>query len=271
MSPRNDLTCDTERNRPVRTGSGSGRPRTLLPTVVTAVMIVAALSLVGCAVMRAVRTRLPRPRPAPQGVLFQYDALAAREVNLAGSFNNWGGTQGGGRFDPRIDPMTSDEKGIWKIYVPLPPGRYQYKFVIDQVRWEKDPSNPDVAQEGGFENSLVVVPEGVKYDVPFISLTTSLEAAGRASAADREVEVEFSLDAPEAKSVSVAGTFNNWTADKDRLKKDAQGTWRIKLSVPAGKHEYKFVVDGQWTEDPANPNKTSDPYGGSNSVIEVSE
>ncbi len=31
------------------------------------------------------------------------------------------------------------------------------------------------------------------------------------------------------------------------------------------------MVDGQWKEDPANPNKTADPYGGYNSVIEVSE
>ena len=234
------------------------------------VLLSAALSLVGCAVMRAVRTRLPKPRTTPQGVLFQYDAMAATQVNLAGSFNNWGGTQGGGRFDPSINPMTSDEKGIWKVYVPLPPGRYQYKFVIDQVRWEKDPNNPDVAQEGGFENSMVVVPEGVKYDVPFMSLTTALEATGRASAG-REVDVEFSVDAPEAKSVFVAGTFNNWAADKDRMKKDSKGIWRTTLSIPVGKNEYKFVVDGQWKEDPANPNKVSDPYGGTNSVIEVSE
>jgi len=270
MTPRKTLTCDRVPNRPGQEETGPRRARTVLPAVVAAVILSAALSLVGCAVMRAVRTRLPKPRPTPQGVLFQYDAMAAREVNLAGSFNNWGGTQGGGRFDPRIDPMSSDEKGVWKVYVALPPGRYQYKFVIDQVRWEKDPNNPDVAQEGGFENSLVVVPEGVKYDVPFISLTTALEAAGRA-ATGGNVEVEFSLDAPEAKNVFVAGTFNNWVTDKDRMRKDAQGTWRIKLSIPAGKHEYKFVVDGQWKDDPANPNKTSDPYGGSNSVIEVSE
>jgi 1,4-alpha-glucan branching enzyme len=249
----------------------SNRSRNFVLTLSAVAVLGVALSPAGCAVMRAVRTRLPKPRPTQQGVLFQYDAPAAREVNLAGSFNNWGGTQGGGRFDPRIDQMTPDEQGIWRIYVPLPPGRYQYKFVIDQVRWEKDPNNPDVAQEGGFENSLVVVPEGIKYEVPFISLATALEATGKAAAAGNKVDVEFSLDAPDAKNVSVAGTFNNWVADKDRLKKDSKGVWRVTLSAPAGKHEYKFVVDGQWKEDPANPNKTPDPYGGTNSVIEVSE
>ncbi|MBN1504405.1 MAG: hypothetical protein JW952_05005 [Candidatus Eisenbacteria bacterium] len=270
MNPRKNHASDTHGDRPDCAGRRSRQAKAVAPAVVWVAVLSAVLWLAGCTVMRAVRTRLPKPGPTPQGVLFQYDAQAATQVNLAGNFNNWGGTQGGGRFDPGIDPMASDERGVWKISVPLPPGRYQYKFVIDQVRWEKDPNNPDVAQEGGFENSLVIVPEGVKYDVPFISLTTALEATGR-SPAGRKAEVEFSLDAPEAKSVFVAGTFNNWAADKDRLKKDATGVWRIRLSVSVGKQEYKFVVDGQWKEDPANPNKVADAYGGSNSVIEVSE
>lgn len=260
-------------------GGGSGRLKAIPCTVsrraralILAILSMSflAFTLSGCVALKAIRTRLPKPKPAPTGILFQYEAPAAREVNLAGNFNNWGGTQGGGRFDPHIDPMTSDEQGVWRIYVPLPPGRYQYKFVIDQVRWEKDPNNPDVAWEGGFENSLVVVPEGVKYDVPMLSLASSLEPTIRTEAG-KKVDTEFSIEAPEAKSVFIGGSFNNWAPDKDKLKKDDTGTWRIILALPPGKHEYKFVVDGQWTEDPANPSKVPDPYGGSNSVIEVSE
>jgi hypothetical protein len=42
--------------------------------------------------------------------------------------------------------------------VPLKPGRYQYKYVIDWgVRWELDPNNPLTAVEGGFTNSLLIV------------------------------------------------------------------------------------------------------------------
>ena len=220
--------------------------------------------------MKAIRTRIPKPHTTPRGVIFQYEAPAARQVNLAGSFNNWGGTQGGGRFDPNIDAMSSNETGVWSIYVPLPPGRYQYKFVIDQVRWEKDPNNPDIENETSFQNSLLVVPEGVKYDVPFLSLVASLENVG-ARAAPKGVEVEFTLDAPDVKVVYVAGDFNNWAGDKDRMKKGQDGIWRIKMAVPPGKYQYKFVVDGQWKEDPANTDKVADPYGGFNSIIEVSE
>jgi 1,4-alpha-glucan branching enzyme len=220
--------------------------------------------------MNAIRTRIPKPHPAPRGVLFQYEAPAARQVNLAGSFNNWGGTQGGGRFDPNIDPMSSDEKGVWSIYVPLPPGRYQYKFVIDQIRWEKDPNNPDIENETGYQNSLLVVSEGVKYDVPFISLAASLENVGT-RAVPKGSAVEFALKAPEAKAVFVAGDFNNWTMDKDKMTKGQDGIWRIKMTIPPGKYQYKFVVDGQWKEDPENTKKIADPYGGFNSVIDVGE
>ncbi|UCF77787.1 MAG: hypothetical protein JSW03_06650 [Candidatus Eiseniibacteriota bacterium] len=238
--------------------------------LVVLLVLCLSFSLSSCAVLRAIKTRLPKPHPSPKGILFQYDAPAARQVNLAGNFNNWGGTQGGGRFDPNIDPMVPDANGIWKIYIPLPPGRYQYKFVIDQVRWEQDPNNPDKAWEAGFENSMVVVPEGVKYDVPFLSIASSLDDVSRPRSA-RKVEVEFFLEAPDAKKVYLAGGFNDWSADEDRMEKDEQGVWRIKILLSPGRHEYRFVVDGNWIEDPQNPNTVGNPYGGVNSVIEVSE
>lgn len=123
------------------------------------VLLVGTLSLDGCLFTRIIRDRLPPPHPVDGGILFQYEAPSARYVNLAGTFNDWGGTATIGRFDPTIDPMTDpDGDGIWTIIKPLPPGRYQYKFVIDNgVRWERDPNNPGTDQEGGFTNSLLIV------------------------------------------------------------------------------------------------------------------
>ena len=104
-----------------------------------ALVLVGAIALSCSTISRSIRDRLPPPHEVEGGILFQYEAPAARMVNLAGNFNNWGGTQGGGRYDPSIDPMSDrDGDGIWTIVVPLPPGRYQYKFVIDGgVRWEQ--------------------------------------------------------------------------------------------------------------------------------------
>jgi 1,4-alpha-glucan branching enzyme len=113
----------------------------------------------GCFLTRIVRDRLPAPHPTETGILFQYEAPSARYVNLAGNFNTWCGTEGTGRFDPTIDPMTDEDgDGIWTIVKDLKPGRYQYKYVIDHgIRWELDPSNPDTDEEGGFTNSLIIV------------------------------------------------------------------------------------------------------------------
>jgi 1,4-alpha-glucan branching enzyme len=113
----------------------------------------------GCLFLRVIKKRLPPPHPVEGGILFQFDAPSARYVNLAGNFNDWGGTLTTGRFDPSIDPMEDpDGDGVWTIIKPLRPGRYQYKFVIDNgVRWERDPNNPGTDQEGGFTNSLLIV------------------------------------------------------------------------------------------------------------------
>jgi len=122
-------------------------------------LVISALPLEGCLLFRIIRNRLPAPHPVEGGILFQYEAPSARYINLAGNFNTWCGTEGTGRFDPMIDPMSDEDgDGIWTIVKPLRPGRYQYKFVIDNgVRWELDPSNPDTDEEGGFTNSLIIV------------------------------------------------------------------------------------------------------------------
>jgi 1,4-alpha-glucan branching enzyme len=126
---------------------------------VTALGLLVALLLGGCGYARIIRNRLPIPHRVEGGILFQFEAPSARYVNLAGDFNDWGGTATTGRFDPTIDPMVDpDGDGVWTIIKPLRPGRYQYKFVLDHgVRWERDPNNPGTDQEGGFTNSLVIV------------------------------------------------------------------------------------------------------------------
>jgi hypothetical protein len=50
---------------------------------------------------------------------------------------------------------------------------------------------------------------------------------------------------------------------------DQDGTWSATLVLEPGNYLYKFVVDGKWMEDPNNPEKASDDYGGYNSVLTV--
>ncbi len=222
----------------------------------------------------SIKDRLEPPREVKGGILFQYEAPSAKLVTLAGNFNNWGGTEGGGRYDPTIDPMTdTDGDGIWTIVVPLPPGRYQYKFVIDNgVRWEMDPSNANTGEEGGIENSLIIVPESVTYGYEAVTGTVlsgqRKRDTGTTPAAGPKA-ITFQLDAPFAGEVFVAGEFNEWSPTADAMTKGEDGIWRITLEISPGKYLYKFVVDGTWMEDPENPDMVPDPYGGSNSVITV--
>ncbi len=72
-----------------------------------------------------------------------------------------------------------------------------------------------------------------------------------------------------AKTVSVAGDFNNWDKAKDFMKK-VNGIWTLKKDLSEGEHQYKFVIDGEkWIPDPNNKNKKDDGYGGFNSVIVI--
>ncbi len=82
-------------------------------------------------------------------------------------------------------------------------------------------------------------------------------------------QVEFVLNMPQARAVSVAGTFNGWDAKQAPLRRAPDGTWRARMGLPPGRHEYRFVVDGQWQDDPRARTKVPNPFGGENAVIIV--
>ncbi len=79
----------------------------------------------------------------------------------------------------------------------------------------------------------------------------------------------FSLKAPDARTVSVVGDFNGWSDDAHPMKMHETGQWEKHLFLSPGRYEYKFVVDGQWWEDPANEQKCRNQYGTCNSVVVV--
>lgn len=65
-------------------------------------------------------------------------------------------------------------------------------------------------------------------------------------------KVEFELAGYEnAKEVYVAGTFNDWS--RTDLMKRTGNKWTAAAEAEEGKILYKFIVDGQWMTDPANP------------------
>ncbi|MGB6220038.1 glycogen-binding domain-containing protein [Haloferula sp.] len=63
-------------------------------------------------------------------------------------------------------------------------------------------------------------------------------------------KVEFSCIALKAKSVFLAGTFNDWNPESIPLKFATNGKWSTRLDLAPGRYEFKFIVDGQWCCEP---------------------
>lgn len=82
-------------------------------------------------------------------------------------------------------------------------------------------------------------------------------------------EVTLTVKAPEAKEVYLAGEFNNWKLDEDSRMEQNNGCWSKRISLNSGKYRYRFVIDGNWSEDPENPLKQTNPYGTMDSLLEV--
>src|SRR5690606_36885744 len=81
--------------------------------------------------------------------------------------------------------------------------------------------------------------------------------------------VEFILKGyPLANQVIVSGSFNNW--NEQDLKMAKQGDlWKLTMQMQAGIYEYKFIVDGTWITDPANPFSVINQHHTYNSILTV--
>jgi 1,4-alpha-glucan branching enzyme len=140
---------------------------------------------------------------------------SARRVYLAGNFNDW---------KPGELAMYRSTNG-WILPVYLNDGTHFYKFIVDQ-EWITDPGNKNIREDShGNLNSLIAIGDAYVFKLSGF---------------------------PKANQVILSGTFNNWRTDELLMNKVADG-WELPYILPAGNHEYKFIVDGRWILDPANP------------------
>jgi hypothetical protein len=158
--------------------------------------------------------------------------LKTKQAYIAGSFNNW---------DPLKTSMQKVDSG-WVVNIPLPAGKYFYKFILDG-NWMEDPNNQVSENDSqGNINSTI-------YCSNFL----------------------FNLKGfAKARKVMVAGTFNNW--DKKELKMNpVPGGWSLPVYLKDGTYSYKFLVDNEWITDPSNMVTRTDGKGNQNSVIGTGE
>jgi len=87
-------------------------------------------------------------KDVPKKVQFEFSAPEASEVSIAGEFNNW---------DTRANPLKKEKNGLWKITLPLTPGKYEYRFLTDG-KWENDLScSGCVPNRFGSQNCVRIV------------------------------------------------------------------------------------------------------------------
>lgn len=133
--------------------------------------------------------------------------------------------------------LTKEADG-WGIDLPLRAGKYWYKFIVDG-NWILDPSNKNRENDG----------EGNVNSVYF------------------KTNYSFVLNGMEkARCAELAGSFNNWSTWL--MKKTPEG-WKLDVFLSEGSHTYRYVVDGNWMQDPANPNKLPNEFGEFNSLINI--
>lgn len=83
--------------------------------------------------------------------------------------------------------------------------------------------------------------------------------------------VRFVFVATDARSVALVGDFNGWDRTAVRLtRSQTGGIWSTTVQLPAGRHEYAFLVDGKrWVADPNAPSSIKDEFGVESSVVTV--
>ena len=103
------------------------------------------------------------------------------------------------------------------------------------------------------------------------ALTLFTAGDGAPELAEHEGIAQFVGRFPEAQSVHVVGTFNDWRPGSIALEdQDHDGVWRATVVLPAGTYEYMFVVDGErWVPDHLAERLVADDFGRENSIVIV--
>ncbi|HCE46299.1 MAG TPA: photosystem reaction center subunit H [Lentisphaeria bacterium] len=83
--------------------------------------------------------------------------------------------------------------------------------------------------------------------------------------------VTFKIHAPKNAKVYVAGTFNSWDPSSIRLERDSHGTYATTVLIPAGRIEYKFIVNGVWCNAPECKDLVPNGFGTTNSVMTIGQ
>ncbi len=167
-------------------------------------------------------------------------------VYVSGNFNGWDGVA-----NPLAD---EDGDGQWSATIPLPAGKYDYKFQVDGWAAQEEFAAAGECTEafgdnGEFINRVVEVSGDTEACFNWNSCDacgTPIEGGGDG------LNVTFGVDmngyAGTFTTVFVSGNFNGWDGSANPLAdEDGDGIWMATIPLPAGDYDYKFQVDS-WAD-----------------------
>jgi len=79
----------------------------------------------------------------------------------------------------------------------------------------------------------------------------------------------FAFSDPKAASVQLVGDFTHWQQRPINMRRDRDGVWHATVELDPGTHHYRFLVDGEWRDDPECTLRVPNPFGTQDAVRQV--
>ncbi|MHC4446814.1 MAG: glycogen-binding domain-containing protein, partial [Planctomycetota bacterium] len=140
---------------------------------------------------------------------------------------------------------------------------------------EQEEPNPPPVQEG-WDLTPTPLPEpGETEPIPAESDPAPSPASNGSQTASYGVEVtadgvRFVQPGPPEQSICVAGDFNLWSPTATPLPYDQDlDAHAAEIDLPAGRYQYRLIVDGRWVPDPYNEQHLRNTHGELNSLVVV--
>ncbi len=171
-------------------------------------------------------------------------------VYVSGEFNNWAKDQW--EMNKVNDSLYKLKKSLSLFTSDFD---WEFKFIVNSKHWAEPSSDfENIVDARDYKGHRLMV-----YNLKLYS----------AFATDYG-NVSFKLKGfKDAESVILSGTFNRWDESGFVMKPTDDG-WEVTLQLRPDIYQYKFIIDNHyWIEDPHNPSKIENEFGGFNSVIDV--
>ena len=129
---------------------------------------------------------------------------------------------------------------------------------------EQVPAKSPVPTKKATRSAIKRPPGGVRLNAP----TKTAESVEPSALPPKKVE--FSINSPLATSVKLVGEFTHWEAHPIEMAPSHDGIWFAVVPLQPGSYSYRFIVDGEWCDDPSAVHRVPNPFGSEDAVVRVS-